>query len=248
MRATVKIGLRLFAGLMLVAFVLASSPGFLRGMAHANDRVKSLALKERNLQLIKTNGIRLRAVVEGKGPLVILLHGFPYGWYLWHFLKTVKWVEVRRSASRTESVALAGGRFADVGLIVGSITGAVVFTLVLLTGNVMAQAVRERIPEIAILKTIGFTARSVMGLVLGESVLLLMLGAVLGLAIATAVVAGVRLKLGPTVPMLPVAGTIWLRGLTLAGIIGLVAGPCRHCVAYACRLPMHCRVAEEEYG
>ena len=115
-------------------------------------------------------------------------------------------------------------RFADVGLIVGSIMGAVVFTLVLLTGNVMAQAVRERIPEMAILKTIGFTARNLMGLVLGESLLLLLLGAVFGLAIATAVVAGVRFKLGPTVPMLPVAGTIWLRGLTLAGIIGLTVG------------------------
>jgi len=115
-------------------------------------------------------------------------------------------------------------RFADVGLIVGSIMGAVFFTLVLLTGNVMAQAVRERIPEMAILKTIGFTARNIMGLVLGESILLLLLGAVLGLAIATAVVAGVRLKLGPTVPMLPVAGTIWMRGLTIAGIIGLTVG------------------------
>jgi putative ABC transport system permease protein len=115
-------------------------------------------------------------------------------------------------------------RFADVGLIVGSIMGAVFFTLVLLTGNVMAQAVRERIPEMAILKTIGFTARNVMSLVLGESVLLLLLGSVLGLAIATVVVAAVRLKLGPSVPMLPVAGTIWLRGLTLAGIIGLTVG------------------------
>jgi len=40
-------------------------------------------LKERNIQLIETNGIRLRAVVEGAGPLVILLHGWPQCWYLW---------------------------------------------------------------------------------------------------------------------------------------------------------------------
>jgi pimeloyl-ACP methyl ester carboxylesterase len=40
-------------------------------------------LKERNFQLIETNGVRLRVVVEGKGPLVILLHGFPQCWYLW---------------------------------------------------------------------------------------------------------------------------------------------------------------------
>jgi len=40
-------------------------------------------MRERNFQLIETNGIRLRTVVEGKGPLVTLLHGFPQCWYLW---------------------------------------------------------------------------------------------------------------------------------------------------------------------
>ncbi len=40
-------------------------------------------MKERNFQMLETNGIRLRTVVEGKGPLVILLHGFPQCWYLW---------------------------------------------------------------------------------------------------------------------------------------------------------------------
>lgn len=40
-------------------------------------------MKDRNFQRIETNGIRLRAVVEGKGPLVVLLHGFPQCWYLW---------------------------------------------------------------------------------------------------------------------------------------------------------------------
>jgi pimeloyl-ACP methyl ester carboxylesterase len=40
-------------------------------------------MRERNFQRIKTNGITLRTVVEGNGPLVILLHGFPQCWYLW---------------------------------------------------------------------------------------------------------------------------------------------------------------------
>jgi pimeloyl-ACP methyl ester carboxylesterase len=40
-------------------------------------------MKQRNFQMIETNGVRLRAVVEGKGPLVVLLHGFPQCWYLW---------------------------------------------------------------------------------------------------------------------------------------------------------------------
>lgn len=40
-------------------------------------------VKQRNFQMIKTNGVTLRTVVEGKGPLVVLLHGFPQCWYLW---------------------------------------------------------------------------------------------------------------------------------------------------------------------
>ena len=71
-------------------------------------------------------------------------------------------------------------QFGDIGLIVGAIMAAVFFTLILLTGNTMAQAVRERIPELAVLKTIGFTNGSVLGLVLAESILLIVLGGVLG--------------------------------------------------------------------
>lgn len=40
-------------------------------------------MKQRNFQMLKTNGITLRTVVEGHGPLVILLHGWPQSWYLW---------------------------------------------------------------------------------------------------------------------------------------------------------------------
>lgn len=40
-------------------------------------------MKQRNFEMIKTNGVTLRTVVEGKGPLVILLHGWPQCWYLW---------------------------------------------------------------------------------------------------------------------------------------------------------------------
>jgi putative ABC transport system permease protein len=84
--------------------------------------------------------------------------------------------------SMTEAAATASWmkQMADIGLIVGSIMGAVFFTLLLLTGNTMAQAVRERIPELAVLKTIGFRNGSVLGLVLAESVLLVLIGGVLG--------------------------------------------------------------------
>src|SRR6185369_2126369 len=79
-------------------------------------------------------------------------------------------------------------QLADIGLIVGAIMGAVFFTLILLSGNTMMQAVRERTSELAVLKTIGFSSRSVLAMVLAESVLLLVLGGVLGLALASVVV------------------------------------------------------------
>src|SRR4029077_21041599 len=41
------------------------------------------SMKQRHFEMVKTNGVTLRTVVEGKGPLVVLLHGFPQCWYLW---------------------------------------------------------------------------------------------------------------------------------------------------------------------
>ncbi|HEX5209150.1 MAG TPA: FtsX-like permease family protein [Steroidobacteraceae bacterium] len=115
-------------------------------------------------------------------------------------------------------------QFADIGLIVGSIMGAVFFTLVLLTGNTMAQAVRERVPELAILKTIGFSNRSVLLLVLAESVLLLAIGGAVGLALAELAVSVIRTQIGAQIPMVPVGLTIWLQGLALMAFIGLLVG------------------------
>ncbi|GFE83419.1 membrane protein [Steroidobacter agaridevorans] len=127
-----------------------------------------------------------------------------------------------RTQSEAALYAEWGRQFADVGLIVGSIMGAVFFTLILLTGNTMAQAVRERVPELGILKTIGFSRRSIMGLVLGESVLLLVLGSVVGLALAAVVTSVLRSTMGPSLPMLPIAEDIWLRGVIAAIVVGLL--------------------------
>jgi putative ABC transport system permease protein len=115
-------------------------------------------------------------------------------------------------------------QYGDIGLIVGAIMGAVFFTLVLLTGNTMAQAVRERIPELAVLKTIGFSNRAVLGLLLAESVLLILLGGAIGLVLAGIVVDAVRAAVGTGVPMTQVGAAIWLRGLGLMILIGLIVG------------------------
>jgi putative ABC transport system permease protein len=75
----------------------------------------------------------------------------------------------------------------DISFLVNGIVGAVLFTLLFLTANTMAQSVRERIPELAVLKTLGFSDSSVQWLVLAESLALSILAALLGLGIAALV-------------------------------------------------------------
>ena len=115
-------------------------------------------------------------------------------------------------------------QFADIGLIVTAIMGAVFFTLLLLTGNTMAQAVRERIPELAVLKTIGFSNRSVLWLVLGESVLLVVLGGLLGMGLAAAIVPAVGAASGGMVQLPGLLAQTWGTGLALMLGIGLLVG------------------------
>jgi putative ABC transport system permease protein len=99
----------------------------------------------------------------------------------------------------------------------------VLFTILLVTGNTMAQSVRERTNELAVLKTLGFSGPSVLGLVLGESLLLAVTGGGLGLYLGWLIV-----KQGdPTGGMLP----IWVLGpsdivlgVVLIALLGTLAG------------------------
>jgi putative ABC transport system permease protein len=65
-----------------------------------------------------------------------------------------------------------------------SICAAVTFTVLLVSGNTMAMSVRERVREVGVLKTLGFTREAILGMILGESVVLALIGGVFGLAIA----------------------------------------------------------------
>ena len=128
--------------------------------------------------------------------------------------------------TQTEQAATASWmkQLADIGLIVGSIMGAVFFTLMLLSGNTMMQAVRERTSEIAVLKTIGFSSRSVLAMVLAESVLLLVLGGSVGLALATVVIPAVTAGSGGMLNLPSVGAGSWGLGLGLMVLIGVLVG------------------------
>ncbi len=109
----------------------------------------------------------------------------------------------------------------DVSLMANAIVAAVLFTLLFLTGNTMMQSVRERTPELAILKTVGFSDGSVTVLVLIESVLLCVLAASLGLAAAAAVFpVTAALGMGGSALPLKVIGA----GLAIAVALALASG------------------------
>jgi len=128
--------------------------------------------------------------------------------------------------TQTEQAASASWmkQLADIGLIVGSIMGAVFFTLLLLSGNTMMQAVRERTSELAVLKTIGFSNGSVLAMVLAESVLLLVLGGVLGLVLAAALIPVISAGSGGMLNLPGVGANSWTLGVVLMAAIGLLVG------------------------
>ncbi len=72
----------------------------------------------------------------------------------------------------------------DISFMVNAIVGAVMFTLLFLTGNTMMQSLRERIPEFAVLKTLGFTDGAVTTMVLAESCCCCVLAALVGSGLA----------------------------------------------------------------
>ena len=128
--------------------------------------------------------------------------------------------------TQTEQAAMSAWmrQLADINLIVTSIMGAVFFTLLLLAGNTMMQAVRERTGEIAVLKTLGFSGGSVLSMVLAESVLLLLIGGVIGLGLASVIGPAASAGSGGALN-LPAAGlSSWAAGVGLALVFGLAVG------------------------
>jgi len=108
----------------------------------------------------------------------------------------------------------------DINSIANSIVGAVLFTLLFLTGNTMMQSVRERIPELAVLKALGFSNAKVMTLVLLESLVLCVLASLVGLLIASVAFRGLERLFGDV----PLPTIVVLGGVGMAIALALVSG------------------------
>lgn len=130
--------------------------------------------------------------------------------------------------TRTESAVAAQyvAHIADVALIAHAVTGAVLFTLLLLTGNTLTQALRERIAELAVLKTVGFTGARVSALMLGEAAAVCFAGGLSGLLLARAS-SGALLEylwhnLG--IPYRSVGRPVWFEGIALMAFVSVAVG------------------------
>ncbi|MEM8960558.1 MAG: FtsX-like permease family protein [Acidobacteriota bacterium] len=113
-------------------------------------------------------------------------------------------------------------QYGNIKAIVTSILGVVFFTLLLVAGNTVAQSVRERINELAVLKTLGFTDGRVMRLVLAESMVIALVGGLAGLGIIALVARGeIDLQF---LPVLFMPSWAMALGAVLIVVLGLVAG------------------------
>ncbi len=112
----------------------------------------------------------------------------------------------------------------NIALITASILGAVFFTILLVTGNTMSQAVRERTGELGVLKAIGFTNLQVLALVMAESCLMAVLGGVLGLGLACMIVPVLAKPLSAMLPMFFLPGRDLVLGGTMCLALGLATG------------------------
>lgn len=108
----------------------------------------------------------------------------------------------------------------NVSYLVYAILGAVMFTLMFLTGNTMVQSVRERTSELAVLKTIGFSEFSLLALVVAESLCLCLTGAVAGLLIAAVAFPSVFASFG--ISGINLSSDVYVHGIGLATALALV--------------------------
>ena len=128
--------------------------------------------------------------------------------------------------TQTESAFAASWvkQFGNIQFLILAIGAVVFFTLLLVTGNTMAIAVRERTGELAVLKAIGFSDTAVLFFVLGESLVIALIGGLLGLGLAALAIPALGAALNGLLPSLVLSKTILILGLGTAILVGLISG------------------------
>ena len=128
--------------------------------------------------------------------------------------------------TETESAFQAGfaKQLGNIQLLITTIGAVVFFTLLLVTGNTMAISIRERTGELAVLKAIGFTDRFVLFVVLAESLVIAVIGGLIGLGFAFLAIPVVGAKLNGLLPPLLLSASILSLGVVFAAFVGAASG------------------------
>ena len=105
------------------------------------------------------------------------------------------------------------------------ICSAITFTILLVSGNTMAMSVRERVREVGILKTLGFTRGTILGIIVSEAVVIALIGGLIGLFLAAGICQ--VLRSGPSIfvdtSRIIMPGLMWGICLGVAAMIGIIS-------------------------
>src|SRR3954463_2226045 len=106
-----------------------------------------------------------------------------------------------------------------------AISGAVTFTILLVSANTMAMSVRERVREVGVLKTLGFAPGAILGLILGEAFAISLAGGLIGYLISTGLMRGIaKSPIGGFLPTLPlIEPGVAAACIGTAGLVGLMS-------------------------
>lgn len=130
----------------------------------------------------------------------------------------------------TEKAFIQGfaNQMGNIGKLLTWVAAAVFFTMLLVTANTMGQSIRERINEIGVMKTLGFSGTGITLMILGEAILVTTLGGLLGLALASLASKGLGAAVAQFFPVLGMPATTWGIGVILIVLLGGLAAalPC----------------------
>lgn len=129
-----------------------------------------------------------------------------------------------RTVSEDQYTRQFVSQLGDIGTMSSIIMAAVFFTLLLLTGNTASQTFRERVPDLAVMKTLGFTDRTVSLLVFTEISVLCVVGAVTGIALAFFMEPALTASLGGLLGKFSMDVSVAFIGLILSFVMALIIG------------------------
>jgi putative ABC transport system permease protein len=112
----------------------------------------------------------------------------------------------------------------SIGKILVSVVFAVFFVMLLVTANTMALSVRERTNEIGVLKTLGFSSGSILRVIVAESVLLTVVGGLIGFALGALFVKGLQPFMTKYFPLFEIADSTIITALVLMVLLGIITG------------------------